>query len=636
MFNRLKLKDNTGSIGVALVVVLIAVMSGITFAAIGFNDTVSFRFELDGLQQLHVLRSEVGRGRLVASIFEDMHEPPPVTYLPERSVEVEFGNHRTVYSTRTRLETVDSYYDKGYMISSLISATRGVGRVLSPENKSPVKRYGENRIKSLQTLALFHYFSDIDRHIDDVPGGIVFWSGDIIHGRLHSNTDIYMRNNDWPRFYGLVSTSGMVRVSPGGGTHYPREQIFLGPAPSLIENYPRIAFDPTADLVRSRGRQLFGGSERDDAIAYVTVDGSAYDLMLGVIVVEEDPPDEWIEGYNQFTIYDMHPPYGPVGQRIGVNRIPKRDTIWTHESGGTLVNSSMFVPMELWISGDFQGRQTWASSHNIYLKDDLTYRNTLPGQRPDGRDNQGNYVGNPNTTDYLGVISEESIYIQYGHWNPIDSVRVRPNTEHIYMYGAYCAVGQGDHPWHDGLITIQYLYPKGSTPPQYSMGEYFQFVDLHLFHYPTTSIRPWPPGLDYPWYNPLWPEPGPIYGVPGLPAFTPNPHDAPVVVQIRGNIWLFGSFAQRRRGAVGVLSGGVIPRMWNIDGEINPNIVPTYGTVPPGRTGYEKMYTTDLRFERTGPPHFPIIRFEGYESEELKDLGYLTLSWQFRNPPSNF
>lgn len=629
------IRDSQGSISIAVVVIIVAVMSGVSMASIAFRDSVSFRYQLDGLQQLHVLRSEVGRGRMIAGHFETMATPPPSTLLPERDVNVDFGNHRTVYTARTRLDIFDDNLTTGYYIRSLISAVRGEDRTVRPGQSSPVKRYGENKIRSLQTIALFHYFTDVDRYIDDRVGGIVFYGGDIIYGRVHSNSEIFINFSmaaRWPTFYGLVSTGETIRVSGGG--QYPRDEVFRG---GLIENYPRIAFDPSADLVRRNGQRPLGANERDDAIAYVTVDGSSYQIMLGEIEVESDPPDEWIEGYNQFTIFDMYPPYGPVGREIGVNRIPRKDTVWSVAQTGSLANGSMFIPMQMWISGNFAGRQTWASSQDIYLKGDLTYRSTPIGQRPDGRDEEGNPVRAPNTTDFLGIISEESIYIQYGHWNPIDSVRVRPNTDDIYMYGAYCAVGQSDNAWEDGIFTFQYRRPKGSTPPQYWRGEYFKFIDLHLFHYPTTVMNPWPPGMDYPWYNPLWPEPGALVNVPGLPNWTPNPHNAPEVVEWRGIIYIFGSIAQRRRGAVGIPPGFMFDTgIWDIDNAIHPNDPPRYGTWAPGWVGYDKRYTTDLRFERTGPPDYPIVRFEGYESEELKDLGYLTLSWAFRNPPSNF
>lgn len=628
--------NSKGNIGIAIVIAIIAVLSGVALAAVAFNDSSAFRKQLDGVQQFHLLRSEVGRGRLLAGHFENVPNPPAQTVLPNRSVRVDFGKHRTVYNARTKLDVLDlTSDDTGFWIRSLITGVRGEGSFMDPEKKSPVKRYGENIIRSLQTMALFHYFTDSETYFDDRLGGIVFHQGDIIHGRVHSNTDIYMRRNSWPEFHGLVSTGGKLRVS-GGGTNYPREQIILGPEPGLIENYPEIAFDPTAELVRQHGTMLFGGDERDDQIAYVEVDGAAYEMMVGTVVTDEHP-QEWIEGVNKFTIYDSYPPYGPVGQEIGVNYIPVTDTLWERMPGGTVLNTSIFVPMELWISGTFSGRQTWASSHKIYLKDDLLYQNTTPGQRPDGIDDYGEQTLPVNRTDYLGVISEEQIRIKYGHWCPIDSVRYKPNTEDIYMYGAYCAIGESPDAWKDGVITIDYWRPKGSTPPQYWRGEFFEKIDLHLFNYPTSPMNPWPQGLDYPWYNPIWPEPGALVNVPGLPSWTPNPHDASEVVENRGIIYVFGSLAQRRRGAVGFPPGNMFDTgIWDIYNEINPNSAPTYGTHAPNRVGYDKRYTEDRRFERTGPPHYPLIRFEGYETEELRDLGYITERWVFRSPPSNF
>ncbi len=625
-------KNCQGNIGIAIVIVLIAVLSGVSFASLAFSDTVRFRLQLDGIQQFHILRSEVGRGRLMASHFENVPTPPIQTVLPTRSVPVEFGDHRTVYNARTKLDMFDYDDDTGYHIRSLITGIRGDGGLLDRANLSPVKRYGENRILSMQTIALFHYFTDVDRSINDRRGGIRFVGQDIIHGRVHSNTEIHINYTSagaWPQFYGLVTTAGKMLVEPGSHGNFPEEEIFFG---GLIEDYPVIEFEPSAERVRTEGIHFQGGLERDDALAFVTVDGSYYEIILGEVVTED--PAEWIEGHNKFTIYSSYPPYGPVGNEIGVNYIPKTDTLWATPVGGNLINNSMFVPMELWISGEFGGRQTWASSHHIYLKDDLTYTNTPKGQRPDGYDSNNEQTLPVNRTDYLGIISEESIYIQYGHKDPEDSVRYKPNTQDIYMYGAYAAVGDEPEPWYDGMFTFQYYHPKGSTPAQYWRGEFFKNIDLHMFHYPTTAMNPWPRGLDYPWYNPIWPEPGPLVNVPGFPASTPNPHNAEeVFIGPRGTIYIFGSIAQRRRGPVGTnLYSGI----WDIDNAINPDTYPTYGAMSPERVTHAKAYTTDLRFERTGPPHYPIIRFEGYESEELRDLGYATLGWVFKSPPENF
>ncbi len=501
--------------------------------------------------------------------------------------------HRLIIDDEGNIIAGDSLYSNVYFQSQLLADNSKINLLF---------KEGTDGI----SICRFHQYSDIFRTLDDVPGNIRYFAGDIIYGRVHSNTDIWIRANSWPTFHGLVTTAGRVRVYPGGGTDYPEEQIFRG---GLGENFPTMELPAYAQDVRKYGTKLFGGNERDDAIAHVTVEGTSYELRVGEIVVEdtEDPDFEWIEGNNQFTIYDNYPPYGPVGEVVGVNQIPKTDTLWGEPIEGTLAQSSIFVPMELWISGNFADKQTWASSHDIYLKDDLTYEGTQPGLRPDGFDNQGNQTLPINPSDYLGIISEESIYIQYGHFCPVDSVRKRPNVNDFYMYGSYFALGKGENAWEDGIITFQYQFPKGSTPPQYFMGEYYDNIDLHRFHYPTTVLDPWPLGLDYPWYNPLWPEPGDIYGFAGFPQ-TPNPHNAPEIVKLRGSIWLFGSMAQRRRGYVRRSGNPDFDTgLWDIENEIEPNTPPRYGAPPPGigPAGYEKRYHSDHRLKHTTAPHLP-------------------------------
>jgi len=629
-----RINNEKGNIGIALVIVIVAIMSGISLASVAFRDSHSFRQQLDGIQEFHFLRSEVGRGRLVASHLETFEVPPQVSVLPLRLMRVNFDDHRTVYRAQTKMEYFEGEFDKGFLIRSLLSAVRGTEDTNVDNLQSVVRRYGENRIRSLQTLAIFHYFSDKDLAVDDVPGNIRFYSGDEVWGRVHSNTDIYILSNNWPKFHDLVSTAGKIRVHPGGGTNYPRDQIFLG---GLIEDYRKIAFESNADLVRRYGRQL-GTPSDDERIAFVTVEGSSYEGMIGEIVKDEGPP--WIEGYNQFTVYDSYPPYGPVGDSIAVNLITVRDTLWNPFPGGGLANQSMFVNMELWISGNFGGRQTWASSHDIYLKGDMLYQRTQPGQPPDGTDDNGNVIYPVNSSDYLGIISEKNIYIQYGYKDPYPDAQSRhkPNTSDIYLYGAYCAVGQGEDTWDDGVFTYEYQFPKGSTPPQYWLGERFTNIDLYRFHYPTTSLDPWPLGLDYPWYNPLWPEPGQIYGFSGFPE-TPNPHGAPTIVKLRGNINLFGSIAQRRRGYVRRSGNADFDTgLWDIYNEISPTTPPQYGAPNPGinATGYDKVYKYDRRFDRISPPHFPLVKFEGYDTDDLMDLGHLTETWLFKKPPSNF
>lgn len=622
------LKNQRGSLGIALVIAIIAVLSGVSLSSVAFRDLHSARLQLDAVQQFHILRSEFDRGSAVASIFQGMEEPPPYVTLPLRRVNLNFGKNRTQYTAKTKLNTYTEFAQTGHLIRSLITAVRGAGHLISTETVSPVKRYGENFIQSLQTLAIFHYFTDVDKAIDNVPGNIRFFGADFVHGRVHSNTDIWIRNfGGWPTFTGLVTTSGVIRVFPGGGQSFPEDEIFLG---GLIEEYPRVVFDPTAELVRANGLRPFGSTEYDDRIAFVTVNGTAFESWIGNIETENV----------QYEVYDSYPPYGPIGSVIAVSTFARKDTVWAPGPSGVVNNSSVFVPYELWISGSFATGQTWGSARNVYLKDDLTYTNTTVGHPPDG--------GNPdlpgypqypvNNSDYTGIISEQSIYIQYGYMHPQNEIRYKPNTNSIYIYAALCAMGEDDGPnEHDihinsGIVTFQYQFPKGSTPAQMWQGQFYEDIDLHLNRYPTSAFNPWPPGLDYPWYNPLWPEPGPIFQpLPGAYfAAIPNPHGAPSVNFLRGDINLYGSIAQRHRGYVRRSGGTDFDNgFWDIENGV-------FGRHTGSPSGYNKEYYFDKRFENIGPPDFPLVRFEGYESDELMQLGYKRLSTTFRNPPANF
>ncbi len=616
------LKSQKGSFGIAIVVAIIAILSGASLSSVAFRDLHSMRIQLDSIQQFHILRSEFHRGRLVASVYVEMDLPPPITILPDRNISINFGSHRTRYTARTKLNTYEEFGQTGFLIRSLISAARGSGQAVTQEMRSPVKKYGEHFIQDLATLAIFHYFSDVDRAIDNVPGNIRFFGQDFVHGRVHSNTDIWIRDfGGWPTFTGLVTTSGVVRVYPGGGTNFPEEEIFLG---GLIENYPRVAFDPTADLIRANGLRPFGSTEEDNKIAFVNLEGGGFDSWVGTI-------EETLE---EFPIYDSYPPYGPIGNQTGVNNVVIRDTTWTTGPSWQVTNQSVWVPYELWISGTVAGGQSWGSPYNVYIKDDLLYYSTEAGDPPDGGDpNQPGYPQYPvNNTDYLGIISEKSIFIQYGYKDPIDEVRYKPNTDDIYIYGALCAMGEDTGPNQygihvdAGIFTFQYQFPKGSTPAQVFQGQFYENIDLYRFRYPTSPFEPWPPGLDYPWYNPLWPEPGPVFGHPAIP----NPHGAPTVVYLRGDINLFGSIAQRFRGFVR-RSGGedYDTGFWHIEEGM-------FGRHTGMPSGYNKEYYFDKRFETVGPPDFPLVKFEGYETEELMELGFKTLSTKFKSPPANF
>lgn len=444
-----------------------------------------------------------------------------------------------------------------------------------------------------ESIIRHQMFYDNSLALDDVSGNYRFTGADVIHGRLHSNTNIWIRqigggsNNGWPIFHDLVTTSGSILVFGGGSFH--ENVVFPG---GLIEGYSLLELPSEAAYIRQNGMRPFGSIEDDDRIFFVTINGSTYESMVGTIIYNDPVP---------FVIYDTYPPYGPVGDSLGVNYISVPDTLWTVGPSGTIMSaSSIWVPGELWISGMVSGKQTWGSSHNIYLKDDLIYSNTTPGNPPDGGDfNEPGFPQYPiNRTDYLTLVSEKSILIQYGHFCPIENIRRKPNSQDIYIYGYLFALGEDDEEPNQygiypnaGIFSFQYQHPKGSTPSQYYEGQFYSNIDLHRYIYPTVSLDPWPSGLDYPWYNPLWPEPGVVFDVPVIP----NPHEAPEVSYLRGTLNLFGGYASRRYGQVrrnGHMYFDTYNGIWHIEEGM-------FGRHAGQPTGYEKNHYFDKRLRST-------------------------------------
>ncbi len=181
--------NHRGNISIALVLVLVAIMSGISLAAVAFRDTVAYGHQLKGMQQFHFIRSEVGRGRLAAGYLAVRESPAVETLLPIKNRIVKFSSHLYNYRAKTRISSQDVKGEKKILIRTLLSAIRGGDKDRVSGSGSTVQRFAENRIRLLPSLAIYHSFTDKHKGIDDVPGNIRFSQDDIIHGRVHSNTD---------------------------------------------------------------------------------------------------------------------------------------------------------------------------------------------------------------------------------------------------------------------------------------------------------------------------------------------------------------------------------------------------------------------------------------------------------------
>lgn len=336
----------------------------------------------------------------------------------------------------------------------------------------------------------------------------VYWQGtNDIEGVFRANSDIRIRqtgggdNQGWPLFHDNVLLGGKVR--PVTST-YPVDQVFLA---ELLESEYR-----EESLSQNPARQFGTQIGNDDEDIYlIEVDGSSYSCWKGVLT----EPREVVT-----PVYSQYP--SEASQFLYNNVYTVRDTIWTPITGGPCTDRTFFVKGELWIKGTFSGKQTWTASGDIKLLGDILLSGTPAGDDP---------ASNP--SDWVNFLSERNIEFKYGYKNPANKERVHCFVGAIgdphYVYANLYAIGNGSR---EGIITFEYQHPHPSTPAVELVvdGEtqLFENIDLHRYTYPPTAANPWPSHIDYPWYNPLWPEQHPYLA--------------------RGEIVFFGNSYQRNRG----------------------------------------------------------------------------------------
>jgi hypothetical protein len=311
-------------------------------------------------------------------------------------------------------------------------------------------------------------------------------------------------------------------------------------------------------------------------------------------------------------------------------------------------NMYAFVWCQLWIEGHVSGKMTWGCADTIFITNDLTYSSVAPGDPPDEGANQ----------DMLGLVSEERIFIQYKNYDPDAEEIQSPNTQSIFLYGCFAAIGDGDmdvygdlNTHYEGVFTFAYQHPHGSTEgfemdmPNGTVWD-VPYTDFHKFIFPPSPYwsldqgfqlhggppvpaNPWftcgyplgedpnygnpnvpPAGTDWPWYNPIWPE------------------AANAGMGERGEIHMFGGVQQFRRGFVHRSGNDAVNHAnetewdihdWQYDG--------THGT-----TGYNKDYNWDDRIDYGMlPPHYPQV----YEGMGSTDLFFSSTGWTMKVPPRN-
>jgi hypothetical protein len=442
--------------------------------------------------------------------------------------------------TKKGQEVIITYSSEGF-IKRYISYNNGTSFTNHDEvigsDKLPITEKEHNTYRTCYTYQCFDpdsWYNDgllsttsgnFTENIKSTNNTPVYYNGtDVVEGTLRSGNSIWIKqegggtNNGWPTFKGMVITSSVINSYSGIP---PFAQVFRG---GYIEHAPEVEFDEVSAYQQIATQAEIVGSTmpEPDKITILTVSGTSYTTMIGQIVTT---------GFDTLWVYSDYPPGN--GAPLFANIIPHVDTLWTQgPSGVTTGNTKFMVNTPLWIRGTFSGTQLWYSPFDIYLMDDILLTGTPVGQEPDGTYDIEHY----NHTDKVAIVSGKSIYIQYGYKDPLTNVRMYPNsgpdTGSIWIYASLYALGNGNGNSHeDGVFTFQYQHPHPSIPDlQLSTPtpNLYDKIDLHRRVYPQTTQNPWPSNIDYPYYNPLWPEGNPYME--------------------RGTLTIYGNVVQRRSG----------------------------------------------------------------------------------------
>ena len=645
------LQDQSGNIALAMLLVVIAAMSGLSISSMSLRDTIAAQAELESIQCLHLLRAETLRGqsfleyaaKINPSLGSGLRTPLKTIAMSGSH----FAKTYTMQSKVSRKSSQNEGYQVGdntgstgaseteYLVQSLVETKTGIGQVAYfSNNKSIVRKYSELQVFQ-GTGPIFMYFTDKE---EDPYGSPVRFDGkDYFDGPVHSNTDIWIRNlGGWPLFNALVTTSGVIKVYPDGGHDFPEDTVFPG---GLIENYQTYEYPTEMSGVRIHGTRVGPVHNDPNTIVMVKVENGSYTGWVGYIALPHRV---------NTPVWPTYPfiPKNPDGTNVPpsyTNYVTVADTTWTALSGGTAGNNrSYFVNNKLWISGGFRGMQTWGTSDTLFILGDITLDNTPIGTSP-----------LTNKRDMVGLISEKSIVLKYGYMDPADSLRKHtnmgadtdfpePGGGGVWIYAAMAALGNGNgDPFKDGVFTFEYQHPHGSIPsqriniptPDGPVPTLFTWIDLHRNKWPQTVSQPWPALLDFPWYNPLWPEKNPYL--------------------MRGTINIWGGVNQRRRGFVrrnyvdadhpntgGIWNvqvdkcgGSSAPNPIQIQLYQNPNVFVTLlnrnypGAISSAQVGYRKNYNYDSRMYKKKPPDWPEFKKQG------EKLPMEQGNWLLKRPP---
>ncbi|MGC9361580.1 MAG: hypothetical protein ACP5F3_01500, partial [Candidatus Syntrophosphaera sp.] len=313
-------KKPSGNIAIAMLLMVIAAMSGFTLSSLAMRDVAAFQYDFEGFQTMLFLRSEAYRGQKIAQKLGTVLIPVRTSV---RNIPVTNSALRKTFNIQSLLvqgglltdeEVVMGDQRQMTQVRSLVKSKTGIGQTAMMNPKfSMIRKYGIYTLET-ETFAKFMYFTDTDESMAEQ--NVYFYGPDLVYGRVHSNSDIWIKqagggtNNGWPTFHGWVTTHGEIESFSGS---YQEDQVFQG---GLTEGYPYTIFPDEATTIRRNGQPVGPHYFSEDRIMYVDVDGSGYTAYIGEIL---DPYPE------EADVHDPYPPADP-DTYLYTNNYSVRDT----------------------------------------------------------------------------------------------------------------------------------------------------------------------------------------------------------------------------------------------------------------------------------------------------------------------
>lgn len=414
--------DERGATLIVVMAIITAVLLvGAALFILGTGESDIVEYGVDGARAFYLAEGGVDRAR---TWLEDQaqHDPPIYPSVGQFDDQVLGGGQ---YDVDIQRRSIPNPWVVEYDVVStgtVDGVTRQVHAILRNES-----------------FAQYMYFAD---HMDD----IWFITGDSLNGRVHANGHIRLSGTPW---FGMKVTSSQNEFI-----------IWQGSEPIFESGYelgvPEIPLPITNDLVSDLTHEASDGGFHAGSLS-----GSQakYEVELG---------RSGNLGYLSYRKYERH---GSSGYTWSP---------WFNVAIGS-TNGVMWFDEPVYLKGVLDGQLTIGCSYDIFIVDDITYEESVPGHGPI-----------PGGNDILGLVSAENIIVAETTAN-YDNVEIHAHM--MALHQSFTVEDYTDGPPRGDLI----LYGGFAQKNQGPVGQFQHNGSLihgysKDYHYDPNLILNSPPG----------------------------------------------------------------------------------------------------------------------------------------------